>query len=112
MDGVPHVTQHPIKTGARFEYAFSPPDSGTFWYHPHQNSFEQVPRGLYGALIVEEEKPIEVDREELWVLSDIKLGPDGRLWTVATRRALNANGQQELFKVDPATGTRRVKPGC
>ena len=76
MDGVPHVTQHPIAPGARFEYAFSFPDSGTFWYHPHQNSFEQVPRGLYGTLIVEEEKPIAVDRDEVWVLSDMKLAPD------------------------------------
>ena len=66
----------PIAPGARFEYAVRFPDSGTFWYHPHQNSFEQVPRGLYGALIVEEDKPIEVDRDEVWVLSDMKLAPD------------------------------------
>jgi FtsP/CotA-like multicopper oxidase with cupredoxin domain len=73
MDGVPHVTQNPIPAGGSFDYRFQLPDSGTFWYHPHQSSFEQVPRGLYGALIVEEEKPPAVDREEVWILSDIKL---------------------------------------
>lgn len=73
MDGVPHVTQAPIPPGGSFDYRFELPDSGTFWYHPHQSSFEQVPRGLYGALIVEEEKPPQVDREVVWVLSDIKL---------------------------------------
>lgn len=73
MDGVPHVTQAPIVPGGRFDYRFTLPDSGTFWYHPHQSSFEQVPRGLYGALIVAEEKPPQVDRDEVWVLSDIKL---------------------------------------
>ena len=73
MDGVPGVTQHPIATGGRFDYRFELRDSGTFWYHPHQASFEQVPRGLYGALIVEEEKPPSVDRDEVWVLSDMKL---------------------------------------
>lgn len=73
MDGVPHVTQDPIANGGRFDYRFQLRDSGTFWYHPHQSSFEQVPRGLYGALIVEEEKPPAVDRDEVWVLSDIKL---------------------------------------
>ena len=26
------------------------PDAGTFWYHPHLGSAEQVGRGLYGAL--------------------------------------------------------------
>ena len=46
MDGVPHVTQAPIRPGDRFAYRFALPDSGTYWYHPHQSSFEQVPRGL------------------------------------------------------------------
>ena len=73
MDGVPHVTQDPIPGGGRFDYRFRFPDSGTFWYHPHQSSFEQVPRGLYGALIVEEERPPSVDRDEVWILSDIRL---------------------------------------
>lgn len=73
MDGVPYVTQHPIPAGGSFDYKFEVRDSGTYWYHPHQSSFEQVPRGLYGALIVEEDKPPSVDREEVWVLSDIKL---------------------------------------
>ena len=73
MDGVPFVTQAPIKVGERFTYEFALPDSGTYWYHPHQNSYEQVARGLYGPLIVEEAKPIQVDRDETWVLSDLKL---------------------------------------
>ena len=78
MDGVPHVTQPPIAPGARFEYEYAVRDSGTFWYHPHQHSFEQVARGLYGPLIVEEERPIEVDREAIWGLSDFKIGPDNQ----------------------------------
>ncbi|HJV25471.1 MAG TPA: multicopper oxidase family protein [Aromatoleum sp.] len=78
MDGVPFVTQNPVRSGEQFAYEFAVPDSGTFWYHPHQSSFEQVPRGLYGALIVEEDHPIEVDREWVWVLSDVRIGDDGR----------------------------------
>lgn len=78
MDGVPHVTQAPIEPGGEFAYEFDLPDSGTFWYHPHQMSFEQVPRGLYGAFIVEEEQPIEVDRDITWVLSDVKIDASGR----------------------------------
>ena len=78
MDGVPFVTQDPIKPGARMAYEYTVPDSGTYWYHPHQSSFEQVPRGLYGAFIVEESKPIEVDQELVWLLSDVKLGPNGQ----------------------------------
>lgn len=78
MDGVPMVTQDPIKPGGTMLYEYPLRDSGTFWYHPHQSSFEQVPRGLYGAYIVEESKPIEVDRDLAWVLSDLKLGADGQ----------------------------------
>lgn len=75
MDGVPLVTQPPIQPGGSFLYQFDLKDSGTFWYHPHQKSFEQVGRGLFGALVVEEEKPIEVNQDIAWVLSDFKLDP-------------------------------------
>ncbi|HEX2135862.1 MAG TPA: multicopper oxidase domain-containing protein, partial [Microvirga sp.] len=46
MDGVPHLTQPPIAPGVTFTYEFDLPDAGTFWFHPHQRSFEQVERGL------------------------------------------------------------------
>ena len=76
MDGVPHVTQHPIELGGSFDYRFAVDDAGTYWYHPHQSSFEQVPRGMYGAFIVEEAKPVQVDRELIWILADYKLNDD------------------------------------
>ena len=73
MDGVPGVTQLAIPVGGRFDYSFELKDSGTYWYHPHQASYEQVARGLYGALVVEEDKAPKVDRDEVWLLSDLKL---------------------------------------
>jgi FtsP/CotA-like multicopper oxidase with cupredoxin domain len=76
MDGVPHVTQAPIAPGEEFLYEFELPDAGTFWYHPHERSHEQVARGLYGALIVEEREPPAADRDVTWVLSDWRLAPD------------------------------------
>lgn len=78
MDGVPHVTQEPVGPGMRFEYSFIARDSGTFWYHPHQHSFEQVARGMYGPVIVDEDKPIAVDRDVVWMLSDLKLDARGQ----------------------------------
>ena len=73
MDGVPHLTQTPIGPGENFLYEFDALDAGTFWYHPHQRSFEQVGRGLYGPLIVEEPEPIRVDRDVTWMLDDWRL---------------------------------------
>ena len=77
MDGVPYLTQKPISPGNQFEYDFNAVDAGTYWYHPHQRSFEQVGRGLYGALIVEEENPVLVDRDVTWMLDDWRLEQTG-----------------------------------
>lgn len=79
MDGVPHLTQKPIAPGERFTYDFIVPDAGTYWYHPHSRSYEQVARGLYGALIVEEPDPPKVDRDEVWVLSDWRVDREARI---------------------------------
>ncbi len=73
MDGVPGLTQAPIRPGESFTYDFTCPDAGTFWYHPHLGSPEQLGRGLYGALIVDEPEPPPVDRDLLWVLGDMRL---------------------------------------
>ena len=79
MDGVPFLTQPPIRPGKIFTYDFQAKDAGTFWYHPHFNSAEQVGRGLSGALIVEEFDPVEVDRDLVWVVDDWRIEEDGSL---------------------------------
>ena len=79
MDGVPGLTQPPIKPGESFLYEFTPPDAGTFWYHPHDDSLVQIGRELAGALIVEEAEPVAVDRDLLWILQDWRLGKDGQI---------------------------------
>jgi FtsP/CotA-like multicopper oxidase with cupredoxin domain len=80
MDGVPELTQAPIaRRGGRFTYEFDLPDAGTYWYHPHLASSEQVGRGLYGALVIEEAHPPEVDRDVVWVLSDWRLDRSGAI---------------------------------
>ena len=79
MDGVPFLTQPPIDQGRTFVYEFDAPDAGTYWYHPHQNSPEQICRGLYGALVIEEREPPQVDRDVTWVLGDFRLLPDASI---------------------------------
>jgi FtsP/CotA-like multicopper oxidase with cupredoxin domain len=53
MDGAAGVTQDPVPPGGSFDYVFEAPDAGSFWYHSHNRSWEQVARGLYGTLIVD-----------------------------------------------------------
>src|SRR6185369_17104018 len=79
MDGVPGVTQAPIEPGESFVYEFTPKDAGTFWFHPHIRSSEQVERGLFGVLIVDDAEPPGFTRDETWVLDDLLLAPDGQI---------------------------------
>ena len=67
MDGTDD-TQRPIQPGEAFEYRFVVPDAGTFWYHSHQNETVQMERGMYGALIVEEQTNIVVDTERIFMI--------------------------------------------
>lgn len=79
MDGVAGLTQEPVPPGETFDYRFAVPDAGTFWYHPHNLSWEQVARGLYGTLIVEEPDAPDVDRDIIVVADDWRLGEDGAI---------------------------------
>ncbi|MBT3703129.1 MAG: multicopper oxidase family protein [Alphaproteobacteria bacterium] len=79
MDGVPFVTQKAVPPGGHFQYRFACEDAGTYWYHPHANSAEQIGRGLFGPLIVWEEKPLPVDRELVWMVADWLIGKDDKV---------------------------------
>lgn len=52
-DGVAGVTQDAVPVGGSHVYRFVAEDAGTYWYHSHQVSHEQVEGGLLGALVVE-----------------------------------------------------------
>lgn len=71
MDGVPDLTQAAVEPGEIFTYRFLVNDAGTFWYHAHHKSWEQVARGLYGALIVlDDHEGFEDERDQLIVADD------------------------------------------
>ncbi len=74
MDGVPFLTQPYVYPGDGFDYAFTPPDAGTFWYHPHCNTLEQIGRGLAGMFVVEDPDDPVFDAEVALNLRDWRLG--------------------------------------
>lgn len=53
-DGVPNLTQMPIKAGATHLYKFPIIQHGTHWYHSHTELQEQI--GMYGAFIMKKRK--------------------------------------------------------
>ncbi|WIM38093.1 multicopper oxidase family protein [Paenibacillus sp. PK4536] len=56
MDGVPGMTQDAIQPGASFTYTFKANQAGTYWYHSHQDSLNQIGKGLYGSFIVKKKQ--------------------------------------------------------
>lgn len=49
-DGVPNLTQMPIKPGTTHKYTFPIIQNGTHWYHSHSGLQEQI--GMYGMFIM------------------------------------------------------------
>jgi FtsP/CotA-like multicopper oxidase with cupredoxin domain len=78
MDGT-EVVQRPVQPGETFTYRFTPPDAGTFWYHPHANETEQLEKGLYGALIVRAADELALDGEKILVFDDLRVDESGQI---------------------------------
>jgi len=74
MDGVPEITQPPVKPGATYTYSFtaqSTPAVGM--YHSHQDAVKQVPNGMAGAFLIGEEPlpaGVAVAQEQVMMLND------------------------------------------
>ncbi|HET7623432.1 MAG TPA: multicopper oxidase domain-containing protein [Gemmatimonadaceae bacterium] len=65
QDGVPFITQQPIKPGDTYAYEFVVPNSGSHMYHSHHNSAKQVGMGLLGAFIVEPKRERAVEQADV-----------------------------------------------
>jgi FtsP/CotA-like multicopper oxidase with cupredoxin domain len=119
MDGVQYVTQKPVEPGEHFIYDFTPPDTGTFFFHPHCNESGQVGHGLVGVVIVEGDESEAYDREFVLVAKDWRLKPDGsflpfetdagaaRAGTFGTIRTVNA--QRQFTARVPASADIRMR---
>ena len=73
QDGVPFLTQPPIKPGASYTYEFTVPNAGSHMYHSHHNAAKQVGLGLLGAFIVEPRRKAtyeNVDLDYVMILND------------------------------------------
>ncbi len=99
MDGVAGVTQDEVPEGGSFTYRFYADRAGTYWYHSHQLSHEQVLGGLLGAVIVSPEaKKASADVVDVPALVHIYDG------------VRTVNGDEGDVAVDSAPGqTARVR---
>lgn len=118
-DGVPYLTQTPVPPGARYSYRFTPPDTGTFWFHTHCNTAESIGRGLLGLIIVEGDETRPYDADLVLCIKDWRIGEDGlflpfltdegasRAGSFGTQRSVNGR-TAPAFAV-PARGDVRLR---
>jgi FtsP/CotA-like multicopper oxidase with cupredoxin domain len=66
MDGT-SLTQKPVAPGGSFDYRFTPPDAGTFWYRASPRTAQN--RALHGLLIVGETSALEIDEDVPLILA-------------------------------------------
>lgn len=79
MDGVPYLSQEPVKKGESFTYEFTVKRTGTHWYHCHVDSGHHVDMGMYGAFIVDPKKEkLKFDREYTLILDEWAAGHEHR----------------------------------
>ncbi len=93
FDGVPDVTQKPIKPGETFTYDLTFPDPGVYWYHPHLREDATQSLGLAGNfLVVPTEKsywnPVEYEWTAL--LNDMLIDKSNPKLTVNDTQVVNA----------------------
>jgi FtsP/CotA-like multicopper oxidase with cupredoxin domain len=119
-DGVPYLVQPPVQPGESYRYGFTPPDTGTFWFHTHCNTVEQLGRGLMGVLIVEGDAVTPYDADEVIVLRDWRVDVSAGVFkNFTTRRGAHragtlgsirsANGATDAVLRLPASGDCRLR---
>jgi FtsP/CotA-like multicopper oxidase with cupredoxin domain len=87
MDGVPYLTQWPIVQNETWHYSFTPKDAGTYWYHPHCTTMEQMARSLTGIIVIAERDDPGFDGEEVLNLRDFRIGKDDQFLQLYSARA-------------------------
>ena len=120
QDGVPYLVQPPVAPGERFRYEFSPPDAGTFFFHTHCNTVEQLGRGLLGVLIVDGDATEPYDADRVLLMRDWRISPGAAQFApFATQRgsaragtfgsARSVNGVVDPQIALPARGDCRLR---
>ncbi|MFN0218515.1 MAG: multicopper oxidase family protein [Hyphomicrobium sp.] len=111
QDGVSYMTQAPIQPGETGTYRFTPPDTGTYFFHTHCNSVEHFGRGLVSALIVEGDEVAPSDVDLVLMMKDWRLSPDGAFLPFTSEQGAAKSGTHGTVRaINGATRPRYVVP--
>lgn len=118
IDGVPGLTGPPIAPGATASIPLPTRQTGTFILQPSLPGHvaEQVARGLFAVLIVEERAPPAFDHDIVLAVSDWRLDEAGTLADDFNARRDAARfgrlGNVLVANGGPAPGAMNVRPGA
>lgn len=106
-----------IDPGSSADYRYELPADhppGVYWYHPHHHGMtaDQVFAGLYGAIIVEDEAPIEVSAERVLVISDMTFDGSGAIAVASHNDRMNGREGTTLLVNGQAGATMTARPGA
>ena len=76
MDGGAMQMMDPVPAGGSYDYTFTVPDAGFYWYHPHLDGASLIERGLYGPMIIHAPDEVQADCDLPLMLDDILLDED------------------------------------
>jgi FtsP/CotA-like multicopper oxidase with cupredoxin domain len=120
QDGVPYLVQPPVRPGEDHAYSFTPPDAGTYFFHTHCNTVEQLGRGLEGVLIIDGDVTEPYDADEVLLLRDWRVEPGeaefaaftsargaGRAGSYGSLRSVNGAARPDIAL--PASGDCRLR---
>lgn len=112
QDGVPYLVQDPVFPGSSYRYAFTPPDTGTFFFHTHCNTAEHFGRGLVGVLIVDGDTTEPYDADDVLLIRDWRIDTEtGEFLSFTTSRgAARAGTYGPLRTVNGSTAFEHTLP--
>jgi CopA family copper-resistance protein len=104
MDGVPFLTQMPIKPGAEYLYKFPIVQHGTHWYHSHSELQEQI--GMYGMFIMNKREEWDIPTIPILLSEWTDMKPEE-----VHRRLKNANDWFAIKKGTTQSYTEAISSG-
>jgi len=107
-DGMPGISQDPVKPGGRFIYEFNIHQAGTYFYHSHMAMQEMA--GMLGAFIMHPKEPYQpyCDKDFLILLQEYAVLPNN---TVPNTMNMEFNWLVFNGKAGPATTPLIVRLG-
>ncbi|UOF92293.1 multicopper oxidase family protein [Fodinisporobacter ferrooxydans] len=104
-DGIAGVTQNAVPPNGTYTYSFIASEPGTYWYHSHQDSSNEVGRGLYGVLVVDPKTPtVKFDRDYVVALHEWNTTGS----TNEGMGSMNMSGMKNPSGRNPAAGSQSM----